>query len=136
MAWRIEFEENRSVICLTFAGRVSDKDMRDASIAAISMIEERSTRNIMSDFTDVAQLDMSVVDVFEFPKSYKALGLSGTFREAIVSPKQSPVRERVDFYETVCVNRGYDVRTFELRAPALDWLASNEALHPTQKPRG
>lgn len=136
MAWRIEFEENRSVICLTFAGRVSDKDMRDASIAAISMIEERSTRNIMSDFTDVAQLDMSVIDVFELPKSYKALGLSGPFREAIVSPKQSPVRESVDFYETVCVNRGYDVRTFELRAPALDWLASNEALHPTQKPRG
>ena len=136
MAWRIEFDENRRVIGLTYAGRVSEKDVRDSSIAAISMIGERSTRNIMSDFTDVTQLDMSVVGVFELPKSYPALGLSGPFREAIVSPKQSSVRERADFYETVCVNRGYDVRIFELRAPALDWLASNEALHPTQKPRG
>lgn len=136
MAWRIEFEEHRRVICLTFAGRVSDKEVRDSSIAVISMIGERSTRNIMSDFTDVAQLGISMVDVFGLPESYKALGLSGPFREAIVIPKQSSVRERVEFYETVCVNRGNDVRTFELRASALDWLASNKALHPTQKPRG
>ena len=136
MAWRIEFDESRKIICLTFAGRISDEDLRDSSIAAISMIGERSTRNIMSDFTGVTQLDMSVLEVFDLPKSYKDLGLSGPFREAIVSPRQSSVRERVDFFETVCVNRGYDVRTFEDSASALDWLASDEALHPTRKPRG
>ena len=126
MAWRIEFEETRRVICLTFAGHVSNEDVRDSSIAVISMIGERSTRNIMTDFTDVTQIDISVEGVFELPNGYKALGLGGRFREAIVSPKQSSVREKVEFYETVCVNRGNEVRIFELRAPAMDWLASNE----------
>lgn len=125
MAWRIEFDEPRKIICLTFAGRVSNKDMRDSAIAAISMIGEKNTRNVMTDFTEVTQLDMSMTGVFELPDSFKALGLSGPFREAIVSLKQSPVREKVEFYETVCVNRGNDVRIFELRAAALDWLVSS-----------
>jgi len=136
MAWQIEFEESRRVTCLTFAGRVSNEDVSNSSVAVISMISERSTRNILTDFTDVIQLEIFVAGVFEVPNSYKALGLDGPFREAIVSRKQSPVRERVEFYETVCVNRGNEVRTFELRTPALDWLASNEALPPRQKPRG
>ena len=136
MTWSIEFDNTRRVICLTFSGHVSNEDVRESSIAVISMIGERNTRNIMTDFTEATQIDISVVGVFELPNSYKALGLESPFREAIVSPNQSSVRETVEFYETVCVNRGNEVRTFELRAPAMDWLASVEPLRPTRKQRG
>ena len=136
MPWRIEYDEQRNVICLTFEGQVSGEDVRHSSISAIGIIEGKDMRNILSDFTGVARIDVSTLGVFQLPKEYKALGLRGWFREAIVSPRDSMVRETVVFYETVCVNRGYSVRTFERRAQALDWLASTEALHPTQKPRG
>ena len=90
------------------------------------MVAEKGTRNIMTDFTGVTRLDLSVLGVFELPEEYKSLGLQGPFREAIVSPdrsKQSLLRTKIEFYETVCVNRGHQVRTFEHASSALDWLA-------------
>jgi hypothetical protein len=130
MAWLLEFDEQRNVICLSFSERVSYADVRDSSIAVISMIREKDVRNIMTDFTDVEQLDISIVGVFDLPDCYKRWGLSGSFTEALVRPTQSPVRDRIDFYETVCVNRGSEVVTFEDRTQALDWLVSNNALRP------
>jgi hypothetical protein len=124
VAWRIEFDADRKVICLAFAGHVSNEDVRDSSIAVISMLAEKGTRNIMTDFTDVTRLDISVLGVFEMPEAYKSLGLRGSFREAIVSrSEQSTLRAKIEFYETVCVNRGNQVRTFEHASSALDWLA-------------
>ena len=123
MAWKLEFDEQRRVICLAFEGVVSGREIHDSSKAVIAMIADKGTRDIMTDFTGAAHLDVSTTDVYELPDAYKALGLSGPFREALVYARDSPLRAKVQFYETVCVNRGSAVRSFESRARALDWLA-------------
>jgi hypothetical protein len=130
MAWTLEFDAQRGVICLAFAGTVSAEEVRDSSKAVIAEIAARRTRRILTDFTGVTLLAVSTTEVYKLPDAYRTLGLAGPFREAVVTSADPAVRDTVRFYETVCLNRGSTVRTFDDRAQALDWLAGADRAKP------
>jgi hypothetical protein len=88
------------------------------------MMERKEVRKVLTDFSDVTELEVSILDIFQLPDTYRTLGLHGGLTEAVVCPAESLIRETVVFYETVCVNRGNNVRTFDQRALALRWLNS------------
>lgn len=48
-------------------------------------------------------------------------------REAILLPEDEAAVEEFEFFETVCRNRGLDVRVFSGRDEALAWLAAPDA---------
>ena len=123
MTWRIEFDEQRKPVFLTFQAKVSSKDIRESSAAVIAMMHDKDTSRILTDLTDATSLALSTVDIVLLPESYKDWGLSVSFTEAIVAPKGSKVRKEAEFYETVCVNRGINAQIFEDRDQALEWLA-------------
>ena len=52
-------------------------------------------------------------------------GLSRKARGALVLPDKPELRAHSRFYETVCLNRCWDVRVFEARPQAVEWLKSN-----------
>ena len=62
--------------------------------------------------------------LFEFPDLYAALDADRTSRGALVLPHPSRTGEVNDalFFENVCRNRGWNVRTFPGREEALAWL--------------
>ena len=119
MPWRIAYEEQPKIVALDFEGDVVHADVRDSNAAVRAMASEKGARNILTGFTSATRLAISSIDVFK-----QATALEMAFREAVVCPKASAFRSTIDFYETVCLNRGKSVRVFEQRPEAQRWLVS------------
>jgi hypothetical protein len=122
MSWEIEFNEQNRVIFLIFRSDVSREDVQESNIAFISLMNEKAAKKILTDFTDALSLASTTLDIFSLPEIYKTIGYENPFTEAIVAPKDSKIRKDVEFYETVCVNRGINAKAFEDRGQALEWL--------------
>ena len=69
------------------------------------------------------KLDATLVDIFNLPtKQYLEEGADRSARVALLLPTPPKEREAVEFYETACRNRGWNVRSFDERPAAIDWL--------------
>jgi hypothetical protein len=56
------------------------------------------------------------------PSHHLAAGASGQDKTALLLPANQALWEDVRFYETVCRNRGLNVRIFAARTDAVRWL--------------
>jgi hypothetical protein len=124
MPWGVELDAGRGIIVVTYEGHVTLQDVRACAAAVIALMKEADTAFVLTDFSGVSRLDSSTTDVVGLPELYHRLGLDRPFREALAAPDGSAARDQAMFYETVCVNRGYQVRAFATRARALDWLGA------------
>lgn len=66
----------------------------------------------------------SIVDLYALIKLLESRDLRG-LKEAILMPSLQASRQDVEFYETACLNRGFNVKVFRDRQAALDWLAED-----------
>ena len=57
---------------------------------------------------------------------YVADGLERLSRVALVYPRSPKAKEAARFYETACINRGWNVRLFPERDDAIEWLTATE----------
>ncbi len=64
----------------------------------------------------------STLEIFAMPAMYDELGAPRSAKVAIVMPQDSPSSGDIRFLETVCVNRGFNVKIFPAEPPAIDWL--------------
>jgi hypothetical protein len=104
-----------------YAGDVSPKELERAFIAAIDLARQSG---IFLFFTDVAGLTggHSAGDIFALFGMVGPLQLPRTLREAIVFSPSSLAALDVQFYEDAARNRGWNVRLFQDRERALEWL--------------
>ena len=123
MSWKVEFDEQRRWIFLMFWLDISEEDVQESSATVSAMMRDNHTRKILTDFTKAVSLAISTLDIFFLPKVYKTFGQKNFFTEAIVAPKDHKIRKDLEFYETICVNRGINARVFEDRDRALEWLS-------------
>jgi hypothetical protein len=69
------------------------------------------------------QPQLSVVDILYLPEQkYAADKLDRKSRIAVLMPKDAAARKELQFYETVCLNRGWQVKIFNTKQEALAWL--------------
>lgn len=122
MPWHFDFDTHRGVLAATLHGRIGPEDAQLCTIEAITLLRRNGSDKLLSDLTDVAQMDLSTTWLFELPSQYRSWGLDRPLRHAIVMPADAPVRDVVQFYETVARNRGHAVRVFSGRGEALAWL--------------
>ena len=66
----------------------------------------------------------SISDLFARAENASGESAVRGCREAIVLPSLPSAQELARFWETVCVNRGIDVRSFTEREAAVAWLTS------------
>ena len=65
----------------------------------------------------------SVVDLYDLPTLYEEQGLERGSKGAVVLPAaNAKVAEDARFHETVCLNRGWQVKVFTDCQEAIDWL--------------
>ena len=127
MPWHLALDAPRHTICLSFEGHVSRADVGDSTAAVIDLMAKAGTARVLTDFTAALSLATTTLDILQRPQSYSARGFAAALREAVVAPPACKVLDAADFYETVCRNRGVQVRRFDDRASALAWLAAPPA---------
>jgi hypothetical protein len=60
--------------------------------------------------------------MFPLHEIHEEMKLTRTSSIAVVTPKSKEGIRFTKFYETVCVNRGWDVKIFDEREDAIEWL--------------
>ena len=122
MTWTLKHNESPHFIHVTLFGSVSGFELRELTSAAIALLKKQG---VLGAFIDLIELESvtSIIDVFDLAdKQYDREGLNRNVRMAMVLPVSHSAKQAAEFYETVCVNRGWLVRSFPGRNEAIEWL--------------
>jgi len=121
MTWKLEYNSKLRIIELVYSGDVSGSDMRDSTSRAISLSQEHAITDFLVDASKQEQAG-TVTDIHELPQQYVEDGADHQSRVAYVKPISPDLQQIAEFYETVCVNRGWHVQSFTNRHEAIGWL--------------
>lgn len=125
MPFKIEILQEPERIEVAYYGKVTEEELR---LAIKEFMDKKGGSKYLLVLTDCLGITTSpsVLDVYERINMYEKLGIDTKTKEAILIPSDQVVVENVKFYETACLNRGYNVRIFENRQEAIDWLKQFE----------
>ena len=124
MPWSMEATDDGRILKVTYTGAFGADELRDITRRVLAaMVEKRIARALLD--CGEARFDVPVLNVYQLPELYTSRGLARSeTRAAVVLPKDGYKKELYEFYEDVCRNRGYFVKLFDAREPALEWLES------------
>jgi hypothetical protein len=124
MTWRIEFDEKLGLIHCVYAGMVTVEDFKQGALETIALAKKHKTHRILIDDSKLKS-SVSTMEIYEMPGLYEAAEANRRSKWALILPPEGPIRDDVNFYVTMCLNKGWFVKTFEDRRTAIDWLLSD-----------
>ncbi len=124
MPWSVDYDEEHGFVEIEYSGSTTGDDLRMATREAIALSEQHGALKCIVDCT-YQEKTGDVLDLYEFPKIYEGAGLSRAIQLALLMPLATELHEFAEFYENVCVNRGWQVRTFRSREQAFEWLGDS-----------
>jgi hypothetical protein len=125
MSFTCKYNPELSIIESVLADNVNAEDLRMHEVQCIALAKETNSNRFLTDATQ-ATLNVSITALFVLPEIYEDQGLRRPVFIAVLAPTSEAGKGLVDFYETVCHNRGWRVRIFGERQEALDWLLGDE----------
>ena len=122
MPYNINQLANPDIVEVEFSGDISADDLREVTTKCIDLQKETNTRRFLVQLHR-SEVVASFFDVYDLAdQQYQREGLNRTSRIAVVLPTALSAQAAADFYETVCVNRGWNAQVHPHRQSALDWL--------------
>ena len=121
MSITVKYNPELSVIESVLADNVTAEDLRMSEAQSIALAKETNSTRFLTDAAE-ATLKVSIPAVYGLPDFYEDQGLQRPVLIAVLAPTLQAGKGFVDFYETVCLNRGWTVKIFGERQEALNWL--------------
>ena len=121
MTWKVEYNSQLGFIEIALSGNVSGSDMRESASQAISLSHEHGVTEFLVDASKQEKAD-TITDIHELPQQYAEEGADPVSRVAYIRPISPDQQEIAQFYENVCVNRGWRLRSFTNYRNAIQWL--------------
>ena len=131
MAYTLEYNRTLNIVELVYTGLYTTQESQESTSRAIALGKEHGDADVFVDATE-AVLAVSIFDLLDLPdRQYVAENLNRRIRVAIVPPRRPKDKEDVLFYETACLNRGWQVRLVPNRDDAIEWLTgTGSAIKP------
>jgi hypothetical protein len=124
MNWTVKFNRELRIVETVFTGKTTGSNLRDATTRTIALANEQGTTGVLVDATGI-QMVASTLDILDLPaRQYEKDDLDRRTHVALILPTQEKEREDARFYETACVNRGWQVRSFPSQDEAIEWLVN------------
>jgi hypothetical protein len=121
MPFTIEYIAARNYILSTFTGPITMALVDEYIDALLPVLEDSGCRRLLSDST-AAQIQVTTMDIMQFPKMAGASPLTSALKRAALAPEGTSGYE---MYETFSKIQGQNVRIFTDRTDALEWLLSD-----------
>jgi hypothetical protein len=121
MAWTVEYLAGKEMILLVVTGEIVDEDTSEKVAETIRLLGEHHSRLVLVDCS-AAVTNASLPSLYRLPDYATELGAPWNFLTAVVVSKTRFRMEAFEFFGLVCRNAGYDVRLFEDRESAEEWL--------------
>jgi hypothetical protein len=125
MSFTVKYNPELSTIESVLADDVTAEDLHVHEVQCIALAKETNSNRFLTDATQ-ATLKVSIFKLYGLPELYDVQNLRRPVRIAVLQPTSETGMRLVNFYETVCSNRGWTVRMFVERQEALEWLVDDE----------
>jgi hypothetical protein len=119
----VRFLDEAGVVEMVFAGSASPDEIDAGMVAAGAAGAEHLTSRYLVDVREQVA-GGTAFDILALGEFLASLPPDVIEREAVVLPLDPAAVEEFRFFETVCRNRGLDVRVFAERDEALEWLTA------------
>ncbi len=122
MPWTYKYNPTLQIVEVVLAGTITGHDLRESTSELIALEKEKGMNQFFIDTIEM-EYSGSLTDVHDVPaKQYLEAGADKFGRVALVLPTSPRNREAVQFYVTVCKNRGWFVEAFSTPREAISWL--------------
>ena len=121
MPYTVDFLEDRGIVVIENTGKITYEDFEKQTREAVELGRLKNARLGLSDCTRLTG-NLDTLELFDFPKMYERVGLPKSHKLAILMSEELAASEGVEFFETVCRNRGWQIRVFSARESAFQWL--------------
>jgi hypothetical protein len=121
MSWEVKVDDKKQMVILKYQGTVTALELKESVYETGKVVIETGINNIFTDCTEMTW-GHGVFDLISIISEYDAIGVTHSIKEAVLLPKNEIARSNVEFYETACFNRGYNVKMFGDIEQAFDWL--------------
>ncbi|MBK9964059.1 MAG: hypothetical protein IPP07_03805 [Holophagales bacterium] len=123
MPWTLSYDEEYAVVETVYTDPLSPEDLRDVIRANLVLATEKGATRFLGDCTRLSR-ESSAQSIYALGDFIATLEVPPGLKEAILLPVAPEAERDLRFYETVALNRGFQVRVFDDRAGALLWLTS------------
>jgi len=122
MSWTSEFNPELGIIETIFSVEMTGVEVREVTSFLISLGRKTGTTKFLVDASEII-LVASIFDLYSLPAGqYVDEGADRSSCVALVIPRDEKAIEAFRFYETACRNRCWNVRLFQERQSAVNWL--------------
>jgi hypothetical protein len=122
MPFEIKYDEDKKYIRATFTGKIDMQLTREYIAALLPVLEETGCQRLLSDSRE-AQLQLSALDIMQFPKLAEASPLTAHCKRAVLPP---PGTSGFNMYETMSEIKGQKLRVFSDPEEAMKWLLEDQ----------
>ena len=122
MALTYTYNADLCIIEIICKGIIFSNELVSEQTPVFSLAKEHNTDMFLLDLTNYER-SLSPVDILSGVSSYRDK-TTPRIRIAVVAPISEEARQDIQFYENVCVNRGWNARVFAERQEAIDWLVN------------
>ena len=124
MPWRIEKNEELGFMEIVYTGTITNKDVRDATAKVLSLTNPDRPNLYLADISG-ARFKLSFMDILNITSQWEEAGRNKRGRVAVIVSEETMKPEDLRFLETAARNRGWNLRVFEDRQAAIEWLPRN-----------
>jgi len=122
MPFNIEYNAEEDCIHSTFIGELSMQVVKEYLTALLPVLEKTGCRRILNDSRN-AEIKLTSMDIMQFPKLARTSPLFGGLKRAVLA---SSGTSGYELYETLSNMQGQQVRVFESKHNAMQWLLSED----------
>ena len=121
MPYTIEYLHDEKIVLVTNTGLFTFDDFLMQTKEALDFGTDIQCSCYLVDCTAMT-IKASTMDIFSSPGVYDTLDAPRTNKVALLAKYGTGVDSDLHFYETVCHNRGWQVRIFLAKHDAIRWL--------------
>lgn len=120
----VTFRKDLGIVEIVFRRNIDTQDLEESTVNALQLANDRDLTLFLIDISE-AGLEAPLVDVYDLAdKRYEEAGANRKNRAALVSSSTEKSLKLAEFYQHVCMNRGWMVKVFLSQEKALEWLTS------------
>ena len=121
MSLEIKFNNEYGIVESVFSNNVTNEELLRETKECIALAKENNSTLFLCNASN-GIFRMSILHVFNLEKIHGKDNLNRISKIAVIEPSTRESKEFVEFYETACRNRGWNVKIFSDRQSALVWL--------------
>ena len=120
MDWKIAINDEFKYVEVITGGIADKDDSLNMAKAITHVMKANRITKALIDHRNVESVTGNIFDIYDRPKLFRIIGI--VLRIKIAEIIKSEHLEHFKFLETVCVNQGYRMSTFQEKEKALTWL--------------